>query len=422
MAAQDVERGPVPDRPVAAKAAAIGCPVITVDEISKPDERALWHFENFDRLRESARMYFGEALGHEFWLATHSPDIREVLQDHARFSSHVAGVHNPDPDFMWIPEMLDAPLHTKWRRLLGGLFSPGAVAQIEPRVRELFQEILDDVADRGECDFIQDVALRFPNVIFMELMGLPVSDAAQFQYWETEILHLAPTELDRKVAAMDAVKDYFASLITERRKNVKDDIISKALTFEIDGEPVSDDDLRALFLLLFMAGLDTVAMQLSYSFLHLATHDDDRRRLAEAPSLVRPAVEEFLRYYSFVTPVRKAKVDTEVGGCPVTAGQTIWVPLNLANRDPLEFPDACKVDIAREDNHHIGFGAGPHRCLGSHLARQELCIALEEWHKRIPHYRLKDGVDVREHGPNQIGLNSLSLEWDVRVPGRAGPR
>jgi cytochrome P450 len=389
------------------------CPFINYTDIAVGETPALWHFDNFDRLRDEAPMHFGDALGHEFWLATRMADMRDVYQDPSIFSNHHGGLHLPDPEFMWIPEMLDPPLHTTWRQLLGGLFSPGAVSKLEPRVRGRFLEILDDIAEKGECEFVQDVALVYPNVIFMELMGLPVEDAPQFQIWETEILHLPPTELERSMAAMGEVNNYFADLIAQRRKNPRNDIVSVSMTWKIDGKPVSDEDLLSLYLLLFMAGLDTVAMQLSYSFMHLATHDDDRQRIATDPSLIPGAIEEFVRYYSFVTPARKVLRDTTVAGCPIKAGQAIWLPLVAANRDPEEFPDADKVIIDRQENRHIGFGAGPHRCLGAHLARQELNIALEEWHKRIPNYRLKPGVEIREHGSGQIGLNNLSLVWDV---------
>jgi cytochrome P450 len=164
--------------------------------------------------------------------------------------------------------------------------------------------------------------------------------------------------------------------------------------------------------LLFMARLDTVAMQLSYSFLHLATHDDDRRRIVADPSLVPAAVEEFLRYYSFVTPGRKIMKDVDHAGCPMKAGQMVYLPLVSANRDGREFPLADQVIIDRAENRHIAFGAGPHRCLGSNLARQELNIGLAEWHRRIPDYHLVPGAVVREHG-GQIGLDNLPLEWDV---------
>ncbi|MCW2524116.1 MAG: cytochrome [Frankiales bacterium] len=389
------------------------CPFINYSDIATADSPALAHFNKFDQLRDEAPLHFGDALGQEFWLATRMADMREAYQNPQVFSSSAISMWDADPQYMWIPEMLDPPIHTTWRQLLGGLFSPGAINKLEGRVRGRFLEILDTIADRGECEFVQDVALLYPNVIFMELMGLPVEDAAQFQIWETEILHLPPTEAERSMAAMGQVNAYFADLIAARRIDPKNDIVTIASGWKIEGKPVSDDDLQSLCLLLFMAGLDTVAMQLSYSFMHLATHDEDRRRIVADPSLIPGAIEEFVRYYSFVTPGRKIMSDTEIAGCPVRAGQMLWLPLVSANRDPAEFPDADKVIIDRKDNRHVGFGAGPHRCLGAHLARQELNIALQEWHKRIPNYRLTPGVEIREHGAGQIGLNNLSLEWDV---------
>jgi cytochrome P450 len=338
-------------------------------------------------------------------------DIRAALQAPQLFSSRAVVPIDPDPPYMWIPEMLDPPVHTKWRQLLGPMFSPAAVARLEPRVAQRFDEILDDVASRGECDYVADVALRFPNTIFMEIMGLPVGDADQFQVWETDILHTGATGNEKSLQAMNEVIAYFAGLVATRRQSPRDDLVSAAIGFEIDGQAVSDEDLLSMCLLLFMAGLDTVAMQLSYSMLHLATHDDDRRRVVEDPSLFPGAIEEFLRYYSFVTPGRKITADSEFHGCPVKAGQMAFLPLVAANRDPAEFSDADRVLIDRDENRHIAFGAGPHRCLGSHLARQELRIGLMDWHARIPHYRLADGAEIREHG-GQIGLDNLPLVWD----------
>jgi cytochrome P450 len=314
--------------------------------------------------------------------------------------------------------MLDGKLHTAWRQLLGPFFSPGAIGNMQPAVRQRFVEVLDSVADRGECDFVHDVALRFPNVIFMDMFGLPRDDAEQFQSWEVDILHGGHATADaeqRRMDAMMAVYGYFTGLIKERREHPdpsRTDILSKSLDFEIDGEHVTDQDLLDFCLLMFMAGLDTVAAQLTFSWWHLATHDEDRRRIVDDPSLIDTAIEEFLRYYSFVTPSRKVLEDTEIAGCPVHAGQMVYLPLVSANRDPREFENAGEVLIDRTSNRHIAFGAGPHRCLGAHLARQELHVAMELWHQRIPHYRLAPGAEILEHG-GQIGITNLPIVWDV---------
>ena len=388
------------------------CPFVRYEDVNVTKADALWHFDNFDRLREEARVHFGDAAGNEFWLLSGISDIRSALQQPEMFSSTAVSPSDPNPPYMWIPEMLDPPLHTKWRQLLGPTFAPGAIAKLEPRVKRRFAEILDEIATRGECDYVADVALRFPNTIFMEIMGLPVSDAALFQEWETDILHTGDVGNEKSLRAMGDVVTYFTSLVAERRRDPRDDLVSISLGYQIDGKPVSDEDLLSMCLLLFMAGLDTVAMQLSYSMMHLATHEDDRRRLVEDPSLFPTAIEEFLRYYAFVTPGRKIMKDAEFHGCPMKAGQMTYLPLVSANRDSSEFPDAGKVLIDRAPNRHIAFGAGPHRCLGSHLARQELRIGLTDWHARIPDYRLVEGTKILEHG-GQIGLDNLPIEWDV---------
>jgi cytochrome P450 len=386
---------------------------IRFEEINGPYKRTPgWHFANFDRIRQAGSMHFGEADGHPYWLVADADLIREAFQDPHLYSNTATTPDNPEPQHLLIPEMLDAPLHTKWRQLLGPLFSPGAIEKLKPRVHARMTEILDDVAPRGECDFVADVALRFPNSIFLELIGLPISDAALFQQWEFAILHNGSSATEGAIKAMGEVNGYFADVIAERRKSPQQDIISQAITWTINGEKISDEDMLAFCLLMFMAGLDTVAAQLSYSIHYLATHQDDLARLNREPALMTPAIEEFLRYFSFVTPARKVMQDTELGGCPIKQGEMVFLPIVSANRDPQEFPDADQVILDRENNRHMAFGAGPHRCLGSHLARQELLVGMTEWHKRIPKYRLNPDVPITEHG-GQIGLDNVPIIWDV---------
>ena len=392
-----------------------GCPVTHFHEVNMGTAAAGAHFDNFDAKREEAPVHTGLANTHQYFLITRMADIRTSFQTADVFSNTAVTPMEPNPQFRWIPEMLDGHEHTAWRQLTGPFFSPGAVGEWEPRVRRRFTEVLDSVAAKGSCEFVSEVALLFPNVIFMDLFGLPRDHAEQFQQWEVDILHkefVTPEGQQRQMDAMIAVMGYFAQLIQERRVNPTDDMLSAALTWKIDGELIPDQDLLDFCLLMFMAGLDTVAAQLTYSFWHLATHDADRQRIVDEPAIIPTAIEEFLRYYSFVTPGRKVVKDTEIAGCPVQAGQMVYLPLVSANRDPREFDRAGEVIIDREVNRHIAFGAGPHRCLGAHLARQELRVAFEMWHERIPNYRLVPGQDLLEHG-GQIGMNSLLLEWDV---------
>jgi cytochrome P450 len=343
-------------------------------------------------------------------MPTRLEQIHGIFQRPDIFSNSSIVPADPDPDYMWIPQLLDPPIHTKWRQLLAPFFGPAAIEELAPRIRRRSAEILDDVVQRGECEYVADVALRLPNTIFMEFLGLPVSEAKQFQEWEVRILHSDTPGQGDFVQAIHEVEQYLSDLIVQRRIRPHDDLVSHAIKFEIDDEPVSHEDLVSLLLLLFQAGLDTVQAQLTWSMYHLATHHDDRRRLVQDPGLMPIAIEELLRYYSIIPTGRKVKQDTELLGCHLRSGQMVLMVTGLANHDGAEFPTPDDVVIDRPINRHLAFGAGPHRCLGSHLARRELEIGLTDWHARIPDYGIVPGSKIIEHN-GVIGLDSLPLQW-----------
>lgn len=366
----------------------------------------------FDELRER-HPWFRSSFGHGFWVLTRYDAIVEAYKDTELFSSKAITVLDPEPRYRWIPEMLDPPEHTTWRRLLRPLFAPDRVNSLVDAVRQRCADIVDDLAAKGSCDFVTDFARVYPTTIFLELMGMPVDRLGDFLEWEDAILHqpASPERAERRMQAMQQITGYFSELIEQRRDDPGDDIVSVALTWRIDGEAIPDSDLLSLCMLLFLAGLDTVTSQLSYAFWHLATHDGDRRRIVEDPGVIPSAVDELMRAYSIVLPARKVTRDTVFHGCPMRAGDMVMLPITMANRDPDTFSDPEKVVLDRQPNQHIGFGAGAHRCLGVHLARREMEVALEEWHKRIPDYRVPEGGEVVEHAYQLLGLDSLPLTW-----------
>ena len=372
--------------------------------------------EFYDSLRDEAPLIRNEfANGH--YIVTRYEDILAVYQNARTFSSSAVTVFNPNPTFRWIPEMLDGDEHRQWRKQLGPLFSPKAVEGLEEKVRERAVELISSIAKRGSCDFMQDFANQYPSFIFLDLMGMPFEDLDTFLHWEDEILHVSSGDPEetarRRGAATVALTAYFRDLIDRRRAEPKDDLISKAIEFEVDGEPVGQDDLESFCILMFMAGLDTVSATLGTTFLHLATHPEDRQAIVDDPELIPSAIEEMLRAFAIVIPSRKAVEDTEIAGCPIKAGEMISLPLNAATRDEAVFDDATSVQLDRNPNNHIAFGAGPHRCLGSHLARRELRIALEEWHRLIPDYRLAEGSAPTESGGQLGPSGNILLEWDA---------
>jgi cytochrome P450 len=376
------------------------------------DGPVLSHHQRWDDIA-ATHSGFRSSIARGYWVVTEGRAVQEALQDWRTFSSKSVTALDPDPKFLWIPEMLDPPVHTQWRRLLGREFSPNAVAAREPEIRRVAVEMIDQLKDTGGADALDEFARRFPTLIFMRLMGLPEEDLDKFLDWVHNMLHLSyeqDPDRSRQLAAITAASAYFDEQIALRREAPRDDLLSRAMTWEIDGKPISDGDMHAFCVLMFQAGLDTVPISVGWALYHFATHPEQRKAIVTDPSLIPTSVEEILRVYSFVIPARKATKDVEIGGCPVRSGDMVMLPLAVSNRDPERYENPLEVDLNRKTSNHIAFGSGPHRCLGSHLARLELTVAIEEWHKRIPEYRIADGQELEETG-NMYGIKSLRLEW-----------
>lgn len=395
----------------------IHCPIVDYRYVRGP-EPAGSNFARLDDLRRHGPIFRSEE-GSGYWVFTEHDAILEVLQDADSFSSRSVSPLEPNPPYKFIPMNLDPPEHGKWRHLLGLYFSPGRVRGLKDEQRKFARDLIEGFADRGSCEYYEEFAAIFPTTIFLQLMGLPIDELPHFMNWEDKILHANEhSDPDHSVAigAMMEIMGYFSELLNHRRTHPEsrgDDIVSHAIDWRIDGEPPTDADLLSCMLLLFMAGLDTVASQLSYTMLHLATHDADRARIASDPAVIPTAIEELMRAYPIVQTARKAQRDMTFRGCPIKKGDMLEIPLAMANRDPKEHPRAGLVDLDAPKPRHIDFGAGVHRCLGSHLARQEMTVVLEEWHRLIPDYQLADRNSAKEHTGGVYGIDSLPLSWPV---------
>jgi cytochrome P450 len=356
--------------------------------------------DRFDVLRASRRIVKVEEPERTYWMVLSHDLMRECLQNPAVFSSEIVTPLNPDPPFKMIPIQLDPPEHTRWRRLLAQYFSPRQMALLRPRLEERTRELVAAIKEKGECDYVEEFALQLPTVVFLEMMGLPVEELPKFLEWEK--LALAPSadgtfDADRQAGGIFSVIGYFQAEIARMRESGErgDNLLSQMLDWELDGVPVPDDDLVNCCLLLFLAGLDTVAMSLSYAMYHLATHEADRKHVAAAAAAGEPMddiVEEMLRFYAVPEIGRKLTQDIEIDGHRLAAGELVLFPLVSGNRDDALVPGADHVDFNRgQPAPHLAFGGGPHRCLGSHLARIEMNIALQGWHEVIPEYSLMPG-------------------------------
>lgn len=393
-----------------------GCPVVDF-ELNPANRAGGTSFGLMDGYAQVGRPFARCTEADGYWVFTDHEVILDGLQQPDLWSSSVIVPTDPNPPYQWIPVMLDPPEHTKWRQLLGGYFTPRRVKSMEADQQALAEELVSSLAGRGECDFVKEFARIFPSVIFLDLMGMPRDKLEEFIVWEEMILHqndVTDPDFAIRISGMQKVGAYFADLLAQRKENPDpdaQDIVTAALAWRIEGERPSDVDLLNCMLLLFMAGLDTVASQLSYTMLHLAAHPEQRRRIIDDPGIIPNAVEELLRAFPIVHTARKARRDEDFHGCPVRAGDMALFPLSAAGRDTEAYPDSRTVDFDRARVRHISFGAGPHRCIGSHLARQELAIVLEHWHRAIPDYEV---VEVpTEHGGGVWGLDGLRLRWPV---------
>jgi cytochrome P450 len=327
-------------------------------------------------------------------------DVDIVLRDPVTYSSNVDAVdlsnHRP-----LIPLQIDPPDHKKFRKLLDPIFAPREVAKLEESLTNAADELIDAFIDRGEVDFSKEFSTLFPTRVFLGLLGLPIEELPTFLTMKDGIIrpHMvigstfgsAETKAYQRATA-DSIYAYFESVLDQREIERKDDMLSRFLDATVDGERLTREDILDICFLFLIAGLDTVTATLDCVFGYLSAHPEQRQAIVEDPSIIPAAIEELLRWETPVMGVvRIATEDTELGGCPITQGQSVMIMLGSVNTDEADLPDADVVRFDREVNRHVAFGGGVHRCLGSHLARLELRVALRRWHLRIPEYNVPEG-------------------------------
>ena len=345
-----------------------------------------------------------------------------LLRHHEEFSSRVEmSLGNIRP---LIPLNVDPPLHSKYRKLLDPLFAPKRMDEQEEDITRRANGFIDAFIDRGECNFSEEFAELFPSSVFLGLMGLPEDEMRMFLRMRDGILHpekfdpnaTEDFEVRAKVMAAtgEEIYDYFGNLVDQRTKEPANDIITRFVNAEIDGEKLTKDDILDICFLFLIAGLDTVSDTLTCSYAFLAQHPEHRQMIVDDPSIIPMAVEELLRWESPVAGgvprVAQCPVDLPTGA-HVESGMSVVPNYGAANMDPEVFDDPMDVRFDRENNPHIAFGGGVHRCLGSHLARRELRVTLREWHRRIPEYRIKPGHEDLEYPPGLRHVKDLTLTW-----------
>jgi cholest-4-en-3-one 26-monooxygenase len=359
-----------------------------------------WPYREFEVLRREAPVYWNrQADGGGFWVVSKYKDVQIVSLDPKTFSSGQGGTlmrefHGEELEanraFML---NMDAPRHTRFRRLVNMGFSPKMVTRLEPHVRDMARKIVDAVAERGECDFVTDIAAELPLQVIAEMIGVPLEDRHLVFNWSNQMIgfddpEYQPTSDVSKIASMEMFM-YANQLALARKDSPRDDLVSVLMNAEVDGEKLTEVEFNSFFLLLAVAGNETTRNLISGGMLALFQNPDQRARLMADPALMATAVEEMLRWVSPVMYFRRtATHDTEIRGQAIREGDKVTIWYGSANRDEDIFERADRFDVGRTPNEHMAFGLGHHFCLGANLARLEIQIMFEEILRRLPDIQL----------------------------------
>jgi cytochrome P450 len=348
------------------------------------------------------------------YLPTTYEAVRAIANDTEHFSSRRVVVRDERPELqknnVAPPITSDPPAHKPAKQLLLPPFTPDAMKKLEPRVRAICNELIDEFIADGACDAAARYTRHIPVRTIAHMLGIPEKDGDLFVKWIHMILELGIKNESMLAQAVQEMSAYFQAQIDERKQRPTDDLITTLMNArDKNGQPLDDSHVLGTLRLLLIAGIDTTWSAIGASLWHLARTPADRERLVREPELMPTAIEELLRAYSPVTMAREVLKETTISGCPVKPGNMVLLSFPAANRDPALFPDADKVMLDRKENRHAAFGLGIHRCVGSNLARMEMTVALEEWLKRIPDFHLDPAGKVAwsegtVRGPRQLPI------------------
>lgn len=350
--------------------------------------------------------------GRSSWILKRYEHIVEAAQDTDLFSSDRYSGFSSLIGENWpmIPSDIDAPLHRPFRTMLNKVFSGSEMARLEEGIADTARELIDDVLPRGECEFQAAIARPVPTTVFLRMMGLPLEHADRFLEWEHLLMH--GVDLDERARGVRAIKDYLLATIADREASPRDDILTYVVQAQVMDRPLTTEEKLGVCFVLYAAGLDTVASALGFTFKWLAENPDQQAILRTNPERRPKAIEELLRVNSMVVMGRFVTRDTVFHGVEMKQGDFVSLGTLFADRDPARFVHPETVDLDRKDAmRHIAFGSGPHNCLGSHLARRELRIVMDEWLDRCPPFRIKDGESPVTYGGAVFGVDTLPLAW-----------
>ena len=367
-------------------------------------------------IHEGPPVFWVDAVPHSIpgaWVPRRQAELQQIYQDTEHFTPQGTSQFAQMIGETWfsIPGEAEPPLHSRYRLVLNPMFGPSRMARLEERIRQYARDLFLDLRPRGHCEFVSDFAFEFPIRVFLELMGLPQENAAQFLAWEHAILRSQSVE--PVAAALAEVTRYLTQQCEARRREPRDDLLTLGVEAEVEGRRLTDDELKGFCFNLFVGGLDTVSTNLSAHFRHLAENPDHQQFLRGNPDRIPEAIDELMRAYAAVTTLRVCKKPIEVGGARMMPGDLVLMPTFLAAHDPEVFPSPEAIDLTRKPR-HASFGYGPHLCIGMHLARREMRIAMEEALAILPPFSIAPDAEIVSFTSlAPIGPVALPLVWQT---------
>jgi cytochrome P450 len=373
------------------------------DEESRMDPWPRW-----ERMRDQARLLFSDVYD-GFYLVPRYGDVAAVARNTDAFSSAIGSTTIPDfPTPKLPPIHSDPPEARRWRELLNPHFSPARVAGYEPWIRELVAEVVDPLLVTNRFDVPRDIGIPLTRQVILRILGI-ADPPPELNAWSDALVFDVGEPAEQ--AAMQLMS-YLARVVAQRRAHPGVDLVSDLLAQRLQPEdrPLTDEEVLKLMLLTLVAALETTSSAISAMVRHLVEHPAAAQRLKTEPDLWRTAMDEFVRWASPATCLaRTARYDTEIGGCPVPAGSKVMLLYGSGNHDAAEFPDPEEVVLHRTPNRHLGFGMGPHRCLGSHLAKAQMALTLRHLLPELHRWRVEDSSAVEWTAAVTRGMTSVAL-------------
>ncbi|CAB4605381.1 unannotated protein [freshwater metagenome] len=364
----------------------------------------------WNNVREQCPVGSTERYGRAFMPVTMQA-VRDIANNTEDFSSIWVAVGRPDaPRSPAPPITSDPPDHHGHRRLILPAFNPKAIAELEQEMRDYCRKLIKDLDGMDVADAAVQYTQHIPVHGICIITGLPEEDADLFRMWIYKNFQLAPKDNAVRLEVMTEMTQYISAILKDRLENPKDDLLTLVANAEIDGKEVDWNIKVGYIRLQIVAGIDTTWSAIGSGLWHFAQHNDEVQRLIAVPNedpLWQTANEEVLRYYAPVTMARKVVNDVEIAGCPMHAGDQTLVTFPAANHDPEAFEDAHIFKLDRQDNRHVAFGLGIHRCAGSNLARLEMLVGFQEWLRAFPNYSLDTSkkttwANGQVRGPREI--------------------